>query len=143
MPEQNYQNHKRTVAGFHIVAFGLAGIGLVWAIREAVRERSLDAVIDVGMVVAVALALFYARIFALAAQNRVIRLEEQLRMARVLPDELRGRVGELRMSHFIALRFAPDDELAGLVQRVLAGDLTDQDAIKRAIRTWRPDYTRV
>lgn len=85
---------------------------------------------------------FKARSYPLKAQDRVIRLEERLRLAMVLPDRLRGRIGELSESQLIALRFAPDSELETLVDRVLAGNL-DSKQIKESIQNWRADYFRI
>lgn len=140
--EQNLANHKRYVIGYHGVAFVLIVVLLAWSIRVLVRTPSLDSVVAVLTVVVLGMLFWYGRIFPLQVQNRVIRLEEQIRFERVLPADLRARVGELRMPHFIALRFASDQELPDLVRQVLGGQLTTQDAIKAAIKTWRPDYYR-
>lgn len=84
-----------------------------------------------------------ARLMALIVQNRLIRLEERIRLAEILPDDLRGRIPELRVRQLIALRFAPDGEIPDLVRRTLAGDLAAPKDIKRAINVWRPDTLRV
>ena len=86
---------------------------------------------------------FYARSFALKAQDRVIRLEEQSRMARLLPDDLRNRADELSARQLIALRFAADGEVPELVRWVLKDNVTDAKAIKQRITVWRPDTHRV
>ena len=80
---------------------------------------------------------------ALRAQDRIIRLEEHMRLNQLLPADLRARLGELSAGQLIALRFAPDDEVPDLVRRALGGELQRQGDIKRAIRNWRPDYLRV
>jgi hypothetical protein len=79
----------------------------------------------------------------LRAQDRIIRLEERIRLERVLPADLRGRIGELTADQFIGLRFAPDEEVPELTQRALGGELKTRSDIKRAIRGWRPDHMRV
>ena len=82
------------------------------------------------------------RTYALKAQDRVIRLEERLRLASLLPQSLCSRIGELSESQLIALRFACDAELPGLVEKILSGKLAGAD-IKKGIVTWRPDYWRI
>jgi hypothetical protein len=100
-----------------------------------------------GWSVVVASALltlaFIARTNALVVQNRIIRLEETLRLSRILPEDLRPRVGELSTSQLVALRFASDEEVGGLVRQVLSGQLKGRDEIKRSIQSWRPDFDRV
>jgi len=80
---------------------------------------------------------------ALRAQDRIIRFEERLRLERLLPPDLRGRVADLRTGQLVAIRFAHDDEVPDLVRRVLSGELTTQGDIKRAIQSWRADHLRV
>jgi hypothetical protein len=75
-------------------------------------------------------------------QDRVIRLEEQLRLTMLLPAPLRVRIPELTEGQLIALRFASDGEVAKLTERALSEKLSRAD-IKKAIQTWRPDYWRV
>jgi hypothetical protein len=98
-----------------------------------------------NLVVALALGglAWYARINALVVQDRVIRLEERLRLERLLPDDLKPRIGELSVAQLAALRFAGDSELAGLVRQIVDENLSDRDTIKRRIRDWRPDHLRV
>jgi hypothetical protein len=86
--------------------------------------------------------VLYARLFALAVQDRLIRLEEKLRYERVLPEELRWRADELTVDQFVSLRFASDEELPQLMQKVLDEKLTERKAIKQLIKTWKPDYLR-
>jgi hypothetical protein len=76
-------------------------------------------------------------------QDRVIRLEERLRMERVLPAELRPRISELTTKQLVSLRFASDEELPELVRRVLGGELAERNDIKRAVRNWRADHQRI
>jgi hypothetical protein len=84
----------------------------------------------------------YGRIFALSVQDRVIRLEERLRYEQVLPEELGWRVDELTVDQFVSLRFASDEELEKLMQKVLHDKLTKRKAIKELIKNWRPDSLR-
>jgi hypothetical protein len=76
-------------------------------------------------------------------QDRVIRLEERLRLEKVLPADLQPRISELTTKQLVALRFASDEELPELVRRVLGGELTERNDIKRAVRSWRADHQRI
>ncbi|RMH13918.1 MAG: hypothetical protein D6701_11830 [Gemmatimonadetes bacterium] len=140
---QRFENHTKMVPGFHYVGSALLVVLLVWALWRLVTDPSLDHGMMLLLVVFLALLGWYVRIFPLGVQDRVIRLEERLRMERVLPDELRPRIAEFTTSQLIALRFAPDDELPDLARRVLAGELHGRTEIKRAIRTWRADHERI
>lgn len=139
---QSYANHKRYVVGFHGVTFVLIVVLLVWSITLLIGAFSWPSVMQLVTVLALLMLGWYCRVFALAAQDRVIRLEEQLRLVQVLPPEMKSRVPEIKMGQLIALRFASDGELAGLVRRIIAGELTTPDSIKRAIQSWRPDHYR-
>ena len=134
---QNYANHKRIDPWYHYVAFGLAGVAFLWAAWHPLQDpwRALIAT-------ALLVLLLRVRIYALRVQDRVIRLEETLRMQALLPEPLRSRIGELRPGQFVALRFAADAELAARVEEALDGKLGG-DAIKKRIQVWRPDTFRV
>ena len=142
-PAQSFENHAKMVTGYHKVAFSLLLAVLVWTVYRFVGDISGARVFDVLLVVGVMMVAFYARVFALGVQDRLIRLEERMRMERLFPDDLRSRVGELTTSQLIGLRFASDGELAELAQRVLDGELVDQKSIKKAVREWRPDHQRI
>jgi hypothetical protein len=84
-----------------------------------------------------------ARLSPLRAQDRLIRLEERLRLARLLPADLQPQIEALRPAHLVALRFASDDEVEGLVRKVLANPAMTTKEIKQQITRWRPDHFRV
>jgi hypothetical protein len=96
------------------------------------------------VIVAAALLLGFlsARTFALTVQDRVVRLEERLRLAALLPVDLQPRVGEFTLEQLVALRFASDAELPALARKVLDDQINDRKAIKQMVKTWRPDYLR-
>lgn len=140
---QSLANHSRIVPPFHYGLFGIGTVNLVWTAVKLVRSPSLDTVVGVLVAVLLIGLLWYARLFPLKVQDRVIRLEMRLRLARLLPPELQARIDELTPGQLVALRFAGDAELPALVVEVLAGRLTGGREIKAAIREWQADYLRV
>jgi hypothetical protein len=78
----------------------------------------------------------------LRVQDRVIRLEERLRMQRLLPADLQERIGEFAPGQLVALRFASDSELPGLARKVLDDKVAGGKAIKQMVKNWRADYLR-
>ena len=142
-PTQSFASHSRTVTGYHRVTALCVVVFVLWSIWHAASSRSLDAHFQMLGAFGLAGTFWYARIFPLKAQDRVIRLEEQLRLTRLLPDDLRARVPELSARQLIALRFASDGEVAELVRWVLANQAADGKMIKQRITSWRPDTHRV
>ena len=140
---QTLQNHGRIVPGYHYVTALVGLAALVTAVVVLVREPSLTSATLVLLAVSVWLVAYYARVFPLGTQNRIIRLEERLRLERLLPDDLKPRVMELTTGQLIALRFASDGEVAELMRRVLGEGITERKAIKALVREWRADYERI
>lgn len=140
---QSYASHRRWIPMWHFFALPVLVINVIVAALQFYREPRPITAWAVVVAVALALAIFVSRSMPLRAQDRIIRFEEQTRLERLLPSDLRGRIGELRPSQLIALRFAPDDEVPELTRRALAGELSSQADIKRAIRNWRADHLRV
>ena len=140
---QTYQNHTRWVPGYHFLTMPILALNLGWSIYRLVTSFSFETVVGALLAVAITLGILFARIFALAAQDRVIRLEERMRMQALLPDDLKPRINEFTTSQLIGLRFASDGELPDLARKVLDEKIAERKAIKEAIRTWRPDYQRV
>ena len=142
-PTQSFANHAKMVPGYHYVTGGLTLVFVGWSMWHAATTRTLDAHFEMLGAFALFGNYAYTRLFPLKAQDRVIRLEEQLRMERLLPDDLRGRTSELSGRQLIALRFASDAELPELVRWVLTDRITDTKQIKQRVKSWRADNFRL
>jgi len=140
---QSYANHVRKLPPLYIAGAALAALALLLAIAELVRQPSIVVGALLALVGAAGMGLYYARVNALRVQDRIIRLEERLRLERLLSVDLRARAAELSVEQLVALRFAGDGELPELVRAVLDEGLTGRDAIKRRVRSWRADWLRV
>jgi hypothetical protein len=143
MNEQNFKNHGKIVPAFHFFAVPVLVINFVWSLfRLRTLEFSFAGILGVLLAAALVVLVFEARLFALAVQDRVIRLEERLRYAQVLPADLQARSGELSIGQIVSLRFASDAELPALARKVMDEKLKERKAIKQLIKQWRPDYQR-
>jgi hypothetical protein len=143
MTEQNFANHTKFVPAYHFFAVPVFVANFVWSLfRLRTLGFSFAGVFGVLVAAALVVLVFVARLFALAVQDRVVRLEEQLRYTRLLPADLLARTAELTMGQVIALRFASDAELPALARKVLDEKLVERKAIKRLIKNWKPDYLR-
>jgi small-conductance mechanosensitive channel len=140
---QSFENHAKMVPLYHYVGSPLFLVAFLTFGYLTVTDFTLERLALMAVLVYLGIVGLYARLFALGVQDRVIRLEERLRLQRLLPEELRPRVGELHTRQLIALRFASDGEVAELAARVLSGELTEPKEIKRAVRSWRADHQRV
>ena len=139
---QNYKNHAKFIPVFHYIALPLLLINFLAALFRLTQNINFYALNDIGLAVALIIVAVFTRLFALKAQDRVIRLEEQLRIQALLPDALKTDAGRLTMWQIVALRFASDEELAELTQDALDHN-TSPNALKQAVKNWRPDYNRV
>jgi hypothetical protein len=144
MPQQvqTRSNHTRLDPTFHFFLLPVAFLLFIWTIVHVIRHPGTVPAILAIAVFLVLFTAFKARVYSLKVQDRVIRLEERLRLATYLPDSIRPRIPELSESQLIALRFASDAELPALAERALNEKLTNKQ-IKDAIRNWRGDYWRV
>ncbi|MFL5485320.1 MAG: DUF6526 family protein [Gemmatimonadaceae bacterium] len=140
---QTYASHKRYIPHFHFFVLPVLLINVIVAAIRFWQTPRTDTGWPVVVAIALLIGLFTARSMALRAQDRIIRLEERVRLERLLPSDLRGRIDELSAGQLIALRFAPDDEVPELTRRALGGELKRQSDIKRAITNWRADHLRV
>jgi len=143
MNEQNFANHVKFVPPFHFFAVPVFVINFFWSLYRLWQLGfSFAGIFGVILAAALVVLVFEARLFALAVQDRVIRLEERLRYAQVLPADLQARTGELTIGQIVSLRFASDEELPALARKVLDEKVTERKAIKQLIKSWKPDYQR-
>jgi uncharacterized membrane protein YciS (DUF1049 family) len=143
MAEQNFANHVRWVPGFHYFVMPVMALNFGWSIyRLKTANFSLDAFVGVFVAAALVMLMLYARLFALKVQDRVIRLEERLRLEQLLPADLRPRIAEFTSGQLVAMRFACDAELPALARKVLTDNIKSGKAIKQMVQTWRPDFLR-
>src|SRR5579864_813639 len=140
---QNLQNHVRLVPPFHMFVLPVFFLNIGWTIYRIVKTGiSFESVLGVLMAFALITLALFARLFALSVQDRVIRLEMRLRLAEVLPVDLRPRIPEFTVAQLVSLRFASDAELPALARKVLDEKMSDRKAIKQLIKNWQGDYLR-
>jgi len=140
---QTYETHRRFHPLFHFMILPVVAINVIVTIVVAVRWFSLLAVWNVIVAMAFFALAVVVRVYATENQDRIIRVEETLRLGRVLPPDLRPGIADLTTGQLIALRFCGDDELSDLVRAVLAGEVRGRENIKKRIRNWRADTQRV
>ena len=143
MDEQNLGNHGKVVPIFHFFVIPVVIANFIWSlVRLRTLEFTFAGVFGIIFAAALVVLTFEARLFALAVQDRVIRLEERLRYTQVLPPDLQPRCRELTVNQIVALRFASDAELPSLMKKVLDEKVTARKPIKQMIKNWRADYLR-
>ncbi|MCP3958977.1 MAG: hypothetical protein GY719_14090 [bacterium] len=145
---QSYGNHRKFVPLYHFLTATILLVNLVWTVwnltQALLSEKHVfrfDLVMGVLIAVALILMFFYLRTFALTVQDRVIRQEMRLRLREVLPEDLAGRIDELKRGQVVGLRFASDAEMPDLVREALDQRLGGE-AIKKKIKDWRADHFR-
>jgi hypothetical protein len=139
---QNFENHTRTLPAFHFVTLPLFLVNFCYAVYQAVTNFSWAAVFGVSLAVALMLLALLSRTMVITVQDRLIRLEERLRMRALLPADLQPRVNDFTVKQLVALRFAGDDELPALARKVIEGKIEDQKPIKKMVANWRADHQR-
>ena len=140
---QSASSHAKMVPMYHYVSFGLLAVPAIFFMYRLATDFSLDRLMLLAFVVGTILAALYARLFPLGVQDRVIRTEERLRMARVLPADMHGDIEGISTDLLIGMRFASDGELEALTRRVVAGELKDRKSVKEAVTQWRADHQRI
>lgn len=146
---QTYANHRRLDPLFHFFLGPVFLLGVILSLvhffyhfRESDFRDNLHSFLLIVLALALLTLVFKFRLYSLKVQDRVIRLEERLRLIQLLSEPLRSRIPELTEDQLIGLRFASDAEVSKLVERALNEKLKRKD-IKKAIQNWRPDYWRV
>lgn len=139
---QSYNNHTRWHPMFHFVIGPIFMLNVIFAIVLLVQRPGWITAWALVVSIALLMLTFLVRINPLRVQDRIIRLEERLRLTALLPDPLRARVPELTADQLIGLRFASDKELPALVQKTLNEKLSKKQ-IKQAVAEWRADLFRV
>jgi len=139
---QSLSNHARYDPPFHFFVLPVFAITVIIAVVHLGQYPGLHAAWLLVFILAATVAVVKARTYALRVQDRVIRLEERLRLAILVDKPLRAHIVELTESQLVGLRFASDAELPALAARALSEKLSRAE-IKKAITKWRPDYWRV
>jgi hypothetical protein len=140
---QSYASHRRFHPLFHFFAFPVLAINFIVHLYLLWRMPSLLMAWSCVVAAALVATVFLARYYSLRQQDRIIRLEERLRLQSLLPEELRFRINELRTSQLVGLRFCSDEELADATRAVLAGEVKSQAEIKQRVKQWRADHHRI
>jgi len=139
---QTLASHARFDPLFHFFVLPVFALSVIAAVVHLIMHPGLHSAAFLVVSLAALTALFKIRLYGNKLQDRIIRLEERLRLASLLAEPLRSRIPELSEDQLIGLRFASDAEVGELTQRALSEKLSRAD-IKKAVRNWRPDYWRV
>lgn len=140
--EQNLKNHGRLDPPFHLVSFALLLVNLGIVVAYAIKHLNMYTAWTVILSVGIFIPFLKIRTYALKVQDRVIRLEERLRLQSLAPTEWHKQIYQLTEDQLIGLRFAGDDEVVELAKVALEEKLTRKQ-IKERIRSWRPDNWRI
>ena len=143
MAEQSYASHRRWLPVWHFFVLPVLTANALIAAWRLFQNPVLGVAWHFVVAAALLVGIIWSRQMPVATQDRIIRLEERTRLARILPAELKGKEEGLTARQYIALRFAPDEEVPELVRRIHSGELKSADDIKRAIKSWRADHMRV
>src|ERR1700722_4274925 len=139
---QTLANHTRLDPLYHFFALPVFGCACVWSVAHFIRHPGLHTGGFFLLLTPAAIAVFKLRTYATRLQDRIIRLEERVRLSALLSEPLRSRIPELTEGQLVALRFASDGECPSLGEPPLGGKTMPAD-IKKSIQNWRPDYWRV
>ena len=143
MRTQTYANHRALPHPVYLLAGPALLVWVGFNLWQAVVQPSSGAWLTALGSAAIMPVWFGARRNAQKMQDRIIRLEMQVRLRLVLPAERHGEILRLSLPQLVGLRFASDAELPALVAKVISGELVTSDAIKQAVKEWQPDHLRV
>jgi hypothetical protein len=138
---QSYSNHLRWLPPWHFFAVPVVSLNAAVELVRFVRAPSLGSAWTALFAIAITTGLIFARWMPLRVQDRVIRLEETLRLERLLPGRAMD-IERLTRDQLIGIRFASDAEVPHLMDRIMSGELVTRDDVKRAVQHWRPDHSR-
>ena len=141
-PFQDFKHHARFHPPFHFVSSFLLLANLIVVIIHLVRHFSPWNVWLLVLSIGIWIPFFLIRVYALRVQDRIIRLEERIRLKEIAPAEWRPQIEKLTVDQCIGLRFASDNEVVALASAALAENL-NRKQIKERVQVWRPDHWRV
>ena len=139
---QSFKKHTRILPGFHYFVLPVMFLNVLVAIRRVWMDPTAHFAWEAVVAAALLGVAFLSRVQALSVQDRVIRLEMRLRLRGILPPDLQPTIEQLTRPQLVALRFASDTELPGLIREVVAGKLATQKDIKMRIKDWQSDWLR-
>jgi hypothetical protein len=141
--EQSFAHHTKWVPLFHGFILPVLLLNFGWSIYRWVHLGfTIDGFVNILTAAALLMVPLAARLFALTVQDRVIRLEERLRMEKLLPADLQPRISDFTREQLVGMRFASDAELPALARKVLADKVANRKAIKQMVQNWRADHLR-
>jgi hypothetical protein len=143
MDPQNFANHTRWHPPIHFFVLPVMLINFVWAVVGFFQAPGWNSGWWIVVSVALVILTVYVRTYSLKVQDRIIRLEEKVRYQQLLSPAVAQQAAALTVGQIVALRFAGDNELEGLVTQTIAGSFAKPKDIKQAIRSWRADTFRV
>ena len=140
---QNVGNHAKVPRNFHIIT-GLVLVTIILGVTGLVKESVQIA--SMGIVTAaisIFLSALTSRLYSTSLQDRIIKTEMKLRLRDILDADLLTKAESLSLTQLIALRFASDTEMPGLIEKVLSENITKGGEIKKLVTDWQGDYRRV
>ena len=140
---QSYRAHRRFLPPYHFFVLPVLFANVIVELARLYQSRTLYHVWMVAVASALVTLALMARLMALTVQARVIRLEERLRLQRLIPPEEHAALAALTLGHLVGLRFASDEEAPELARRCAAGELKSSDTVKQQVKNWRADHLRV